>query len=135
MISLKQYVGLLCRVYLGVFFLAHTAMYFVPAATEGLKPIFSHIARGGLGWQDLAISVLLGIVGAWLLAGIHSRLSATIGVALCFTPFAFHMHADLTPFAVPADRVLVLMAAAMIGIVGGGKWSLINRGWKLRDLL
>ncbi len=131
-----EYTGLICRLYLAVFFFGHAAAYFFPAIPDIWHGIGTHALHTGINWQDAAIALLLALVAIWLVLGIRSRVVALIGFTICTASMVLHGNtfSGLDPASAwSGARIAALGALVILALTGGGKWRLHAGGWRLND--
>lgn len=128
--ALTQTVGLACRLWLTVFFLAHVAEYMAPGTVSGLTGFAGHGAGTGEVMLDMAMAGLFTVIALWLLLGIYSRITAMIGIVIFMASASLYHGSVLTPSGVSA-----MLAVAVLAITGGGRLRLYAGGWRVRDAL
>ncbi|MET4100720.1 putative membrane protein YphA (DoxX/SURF4 family) [Roseovarius sp. MBR-78] len=124
--ALIQTAGLLSRLWLAVFFMAHVVEH------------LSHGTVGAFGFgiethTPLLDTVALGffaMVSLWLLLGIYSRVIATTGMVILTTAIVLLGNPVLSVALVAA-----LLATVILAFTGGGPLRLHAGGWQLRDSL
>jgi len=126
--ALIQTVGLACRLWLTVFFLAHVAEYMAPGAVSGLTWFAGHEPGTGMVMLDMAMAGLFTVIALWLFLGIYSRITAIIGIVICMASATLYHDDVLT-----ASGIAALVSAATLAITGGGRLRLYAGGWRLRD--
>jgi uncharacterized membrane protein YphA (DoxX/SURF4 family) len=123
-------VGLVCRLWLAVFFMAHVSSYLAPETAGAIFGFSGHSVMTGAAVLDLGVAGLLAMIALWLLLGIYSRVVAVIGIVVCTAAAALYHGPVLTP-----ERVVALLAVAILAVTGGGRLRLHAGGWRLRDML
>ena len=136
MTQATQLTGLLCRLYLAVFFFGHAAQYFFPYHSQLWPGAGMHTLHTGIGWQDMAVAGLLALIAFWLVLGIRSRVVALIGFVICSA--SLMLHGDSWALLDTASvwsgaRVAALASVVILALTGGGKWRLHPGGWQLRN--
>ena len=124
--ALFQTAGLIARLWLAVFFMAHVVEHSWP----GTLGAYGYAVETGSRVLDIAAAAVFALVSLWLLLGIYSRVVALIGMVICGASLLLFDGSMLrSEFVVSAIALLVL------SVVGGGALRLHAGGWRLRDCL
>lgn len=118
--------GLLSRIWLAVFFMAHV----VEHLSQGAVGAFGFGIQTGTPVLDFAAAGFFALVALWLLLGIYSRVVAMIGMVVCC--------AAILLFGDPVLRIELvasLLATLILAFTGGGRLRLHAGGWHMRGCL
>lgn len=124
--ALFQSAGLIARLWLAFFFMAHVVEHLFPGslgpygfARDTVTPVL-----------DIAAAVFFALVSLWLLVGIYSRVVAIIGMVVCGAAILLF---DGTIMRV--ELGISVIALLVLSFTGGGRLRLHAGGWRLRDCL
>ncbi|PKQ11900.1 MAG: hypothetical protein CVT70_11555 [Alphaproteobacteria bacterium HGW-Alphaproteobacteria-1] len=123
-------VGLLCRLWLAIFFMAHVSSYLAPKTGGVLFGFSGHSVLTGAEVLDMGVAGLLALIALWLMLGIYSRVMAVLGIVICTATAALFQEPVFT-----LERNVAFLSVAILAVTGGGRLRLHAGGWRLRDML
>lgn len=124
--ALIQAIGLLSRIFLAVFFVAHVVEYL----SQGALGAFDFGIETHTPVLDTAAVGFFALVALWLLLGIYSRVVAIIGMVVLGAAILLFGGTVLHPKLAGAA-----LATLILGFTGGGPLRLHAGGWHLHDRL